>query len=585
MPPEITSKLLRLLARWDRRLRLQQSLIWGPRGVSAGLAIGIIGALLARVQPWLLPADLAALAGLAALLGLVLALVIVWAVRRDTLQTARAFDRRFALKERVSTALELAAGRIRSPNAEITARQVADTLSRAERIDARAYLPLRLRRRDWAVLAALLLALAALLLIENPQNNVLAQEQALQSAIAQQAADLQDLREQIANSTELDESTRQEMLQELDDAIETLQQQELSQEEAVATLADLAQAMQDIAAQADIPPAQQQAFDQAAQELAQQSGELAQALDEGALDQAAEAMQDLAQNLGQMSLAEQQDLAQALDNAAEALAETNPDLAESLQQAAEALRQGNPEAAQQALEQAAGQLQQQQQELAQSTNDAGQQMASQAMHQANAGAQRIAQAGTGSAYTQQQTNTSGGNSPSPISGGQGQGMDSNQTGQSGQSGQGEQGQSTGEGMSAGNQGGQGMEQTQGTGGGAGDSPGEGQEGGFQASGDPISQNNTPDGQGLEEYEPIFAPQSVGGEGGPEVQIGGSDQPGNVVTNEGELVENPTGQSIVGYNEVFSDYANAANQALESDYIPLSLRDVVHDYFSSLEPGR
>jgi hypothetical protein len=40
---------------------------------------------------------------------------------------------------------------------------------------------------------------------------------------------------------------------------------------------------------------------------------------------------------------------------------------------------------------------------------------------------------------------------------------------------------------------------------------------------------------------------------------------------------------VPYNQVFSDYSNAANQALERDYIPLGLRDVVRDYFSSLEP--
>jgi hypothetical protein len=42
---------------------------------------------------------------------------------------------------------------------------------------------------------------------------------------------------------------------------------------------------------------------------------------------------------------------------------------------------------------------------------------------------------------------------------------------------------------------------------------------------------------------------------------------------------------VPYNQVFSDYSNAANEAMESDYIPLSLRDVVRDYFASLEPGQ
>ena len=48
-------------------------------------------------------------------------------------------------------------------------------------------------------------------------------------------------------------------------------------------------------------------------------------------------------------------------------------------------------------------------------------------------------------------------------------------------------------------------------------------------------------------------------------------------------DNPLGESRVSYDAVFSDYQNAANRALESDYVPLGLRDVVRDYFTSLEP--
>ena len=42
---------------------------------------------------------------------------------------------------------------------------------------------------------------------------------------------------------------------------------------------------------------------------------------------------------------------------------------------------------------------------------------------------------------------------------------------------------------------------------------------------------------------------------------------------------------VPYNQVYSDYANAANHALDSGYVPLGLRDVVRDYFTSLEPSQ
>ena len=38
-----------------------------------------------------------------------------------------------------------------------------------------------------------------------------------------------------------------------------------------------------------------------------------------------------------------------------------------------------------------------------------------------------------------------------------------------------------------------------------------------------------------------------------------------------------------YNQVYSDYEGAVNEALESGYVPLGLRDVIRQYFSRLEP--
>jgi hypothetical protein len=35
--------------------------------------------------------------------------------------------------------------------------------------------------------------------------------------------------------------------------------------------------------------------------------------------------------------------------------------------------------------------------------------------------------------------------------------------------------------------------------------------------------------------------------------------------------------------VFSDYSRSASRALDSAYIPLGMRDIVRDYFTSLEP--
>jgi len=94
-------------------------------------------------------------------------------------------------------------------------------------------------------------------------------------------------------------------------------------------------------------------------------------------------------------------------------------------------------------------------------------------------------------------------------------------------------------------------------------------------------DNGPGDGGLREFEPIYAPQRLGGEGGPEMELPQGSDPGELVR---ELPSNPEiGSSTVPYNQVYANYADAANQALEDQHIPLGLRGYVRDYFSSLEP--
>lgn len=42
-------------------------------------------------------------------------------------------------------------------------------------------------------------------------------------------------------------------------------------------------------------------------------------------------------------------------------------------------------------------------------------------------------------------------------------------------------------------------------------------------------------------------------------------------------------SQVPYADVYGNYRDAANQALDEGYIPLGMRGFIRDYFSSLEP--
>jgi hypothetical protein len=94
-------------------------------------------------------------------------------------------------------------------------------------------------------------------------------------------------------------------------------------------------------------------------------------------------------------------------------------------------------------------------------------------------------------------------------------------------------------------------------------------------------NNAPGDGGLREFEPLYAPQRLGGAGGPELELPPGGDPGELLR---ELPGEPeVGQSTVPYNQIYAQYREAAGQALADQRIPLGLRQTVRDYFSSLEP--
>ncbi|MGD8805316.1 MAG: hypothetical protein PVH65_05675, partial [Chloroflexota bacterium] len=133
-------------------------------------------------------------------------------------------------------------------------------------------------------------------------------------------------------------------------------------------------------------------------------------------------------------------------------------------------------------------------------------------------------------------------------------------------------------------------------------PGQGQTGQGATAGSsagstigPGTGSDTQEGQGAGgpgpgggHAETVYVPDYVdlASEEGIEIQL-----PAECVANPencGQLIdERPTGftdeQSLVPYEQVFGDYRNAAIEALEGDYVPLGMKGLVRDYFSSLEP--
>jgi hypothetical protein len=85
------------------------------------------------------------------------------------------------------------------------------------------------------------------------------------------------------------------------------------------------------------------------------------------------------------------------------------------------------------------------------------------------------------------------------------------------------------------------------------------------------------------FDSIYAPRSIGGQSKTQIQL--APDTSNVPISEGNFNDNPSGSATVPYDQVYGDYRDSVNEALNSNYIPLGLRDVVKGYFSSLEPKK
>jgi hypothetical protein len=101
----------------------------------------------------------------------------------------------------------------------------------------------------------------------------------------------------------------------------------------------------------------------------------------------------------------------------------------------------------------------------------------------------------------------------------------------------------------------------------------------------VPQGNGPGDGGERTYEPIYSPYRLGGSAGPDVDLPdqGNGQPGDQVIGQGPSNPQNPGDVTVPYNEVFPAYRDAAYSAVDQGEYPVELKDVVRDYFSSLEP--
>ncbi len=589
-PPRHKAKateLERILERWEQRYEWRQLSKALPRALIAALLIslplGIFGYLRLRLDA----AQLALLAGGICALGALLTLVYTLLFPRDLLTRARFFDLEFGLRERVSTAIELMQGRLVT-HPELEARQIAEALDIARGIDAKTQIRMDFRRRELAALCLLALLMGGLILLPAIAGPAYSDE-APAAALDAPREDLREIIEAVAKDPSLDDIDRQQLLEALEMALERLQEEEISEEEAFAAMSQLAAELQEKALElGETVELDQSTMDSALQALEdyQPPAESDADSDAGSdseeqaalenLPSLSQTMQQLAQDAAEMSAEEAAAAAEALRQAAEELAESSPELAAAMQSMAEALEAGDDDALQAALEAAGEQLAQAeaQNQRDQQASMLLQEQSEMAEQAAEAIARRQSQQGAPEPGAMQEPAQAG-----QQRSGQPSNQESAQAAQDGQQGsQPAQRNSSRRGERQGDN-----QDSRGAGAGAGSGdPSNRSLPGAGGADEGAETNNQTSGNREIEYEALYSPSGIEGGGNEELRL--ETDASDAISAEGDFDDNPLGESRVSYDRVFSEYQNAANRALESDYVPLGLRDVVRDYFTSLEPA-
>ncbi len=575
-----------LLNQWEARWRAVRVLRLLPRVLSVALLAGIVAAIGIGSLGLLPPAGM-----VGAVAALVAALTIIFSgglrlFGRQGLAAARYFDETFGLQERMSTALELLQGNIHTTQ-ELADFQLADTATLAREIDPRKELRLDIRWLDWVLVLLLLMVLIITLFLfalrSNLNSTAVSEETRLAVSAAQE--DVRDITEDIATDSGLTDAERESLLETLEVSLDELQAEDLSSEDAFVEMSEL---------EAELRGQAEEIREDVAQEIAAQEAASA------ALDPLADVPEDtqfdqqlaeVSDTLSELDEQQREEAADALEEAAQELEEEDPETAESLQDAADALRQDDTEAAQEALseaEQNAAESQQSQQQ-----RSASAEALESAADQSASAAEDIADS-----ESVEQSEAQG-TLPEDVPqapGEEGAAGSQAQEGQNPQPGEGGQVETDQENAPSGDVAGQADAEDVQEGGGAESAPGEDQGGvgagtndasgrqegsGTQQNTDSFGSNEA-DGTGEIEYEAIYSPgglpESASGEA---VQLEAAE--GDTTTQQGDFQENPMGSANTPYNEVFSEYADAANRTLQSETIPLGMRDVVRDYFSGLAP--
>ncbi len=545
-----------------RALAMQRGTVWLARGLAVGsfVVLGLV------VWAWI--RDSISTLSVPLLIAVPLAVALAFGIaslflRQHVPELARRVDRAAQLNERSMTALELGGTGAEFP---LALAQMRDAVEHLRRIDLLETFPLRVPKHE--LMATFFILVVATLVGISP-NPWLLRQRASNPAITIAREQAQRV-ERLADSIHPEESAELDPLKELlRKGARTIDARSNDPGEALNALEDLEEQVHQMSAGDDQLAAALAAVASAlASDPATQ--QLASAINTGDLREISRAAKDLAQHTEQLSGQERQRVSRVLRDASNRAGRASPSVAGELADAASALQGGDggdedaegAERADQQGQQAGSQSQAGTAQNGRSAREALNQLSSDAAGAAER--QRAASQLESSrnaleralGRTQSRSNSSTGRSSSPSSQrGQSGGAQSDQ-GQAGGQGQGDQ---LGEGGDQGGGGG-----TPGEDGGTGDA---GQGGGFSTGGQ--NQNRT----GVSGLDTITRPEQV-------------PYNGMVVPDESSanpyLGDPDDGTARAGDESVAPSFSRKPTQGNDTSSIPLGLRDLVKDYFSSLD---
>jgi hypothetical protein len=545
-----------------RALSVQRGMVWLARGLAAGtlLVLGVVVWAWTRDAVRTLP--IALLVAVPLGIGLLTALVSL-VIRHNPRELARHIDRAARLQERSTTALELGS---RGDDYPLAIAQMRDAVEHLKRVDLLEAFPLHFPRNE--LLTAFFVIVIATVVGISP-NPWLLRARASNPSITiarEQAQRVQRLADSIQpnDSAELDA-----LRQLLSKGARTIDVRSNEPDAALNALQDLEQQVQEMAADDGQLAAALAAIASAlASDPTTQA--LADAINTGDMRQISQASRDLAQAARNLSGQDQQRVARVLRDAAGRAGRVSQSVAGNLSDAASALQA----AAAAAAAAQAGQGDQSQAGGEQASSQAAAQAASDALNQLGDSAsaadarQRAASQLESSrnaleralGRTQSRSGSSNASSGSRSS-------SNSQASSSSQSSQ--QGQGAAQGQ-AGDQPGDGMDGNGGMPGGDQGNGGDTGPGGGYSTGGP-SQNHT--GTSTSELDAILRPEQV--------QSNGSVAP-NLSSLNSYTSDAGTGDTRTAPESVSPVYSSQPTQGNDSGSIPIGLRDLVKDYFSSLD---